>query len=125
MKNLSCDIDEFSERMRKKYETTVQQPKTQKDGTVKLVDVKWSLIQRNLDEESDSNTIVTSGRFDPGEIDDVVESRVSEWSKLGKIRKETWQGGMSDETIEGFLTLKDPCDEKLVDEAIKEDFVWL
>jgi hypothetical protein len=107
-KKYTCDVEAFTAKMHEKYPDHVKIT-----GNVET-----------LADESLSNTILMSSRVDPGEVASIVAGKVKEWKKLGKIRTETWEEGTRDESVEGFLTLKDPCDENLLKQAIDEDFLW-
>jgi len=107
-KKYSCDVEEFTAKMHEKYPDHVKV--TGEIGT--------------LADESLSNTIVMSHRHSESDADAIVSEKLADWKKLGKVRIDTWERDTRDESIEGFLTLKDPCDENLVKQAVEEDFIW-
>lgn len=106
MKKYDCDIVEFTTRMAAKHPDNIKL--TGEVGT--------------LADKSSSNTIVLKSRVSTSGRYSAVAEKVKEWEGMfgeGTIDVEEWE-----ETVEGFLTLKNPCDEKTVDKAVEEDFYW-
>lgn len=119
-KEYTCDLGRFTAEMHEKY-----------PDHVKILGSTDEYEGETLDTESMSNTIALrypmgkgTRRRSDAEMERIKNEKLAEWSELGKVRIETWEQGKSDESIEGFLKLKDPCDEKMLKKAINEDFLW-